>query len=47
MDTENKSHYVDKDSALDILDRAIGFVRNCDNKASIFWEHLASFLQSF
>ena len=36
MDTENKSHYVDKDGALDILDRTIGFVRNCDNKASIF-----------
>ena len=36
MDAENKSHYVDKDSALDILDRTIGFVRNCDNKASIF-----------
>lgn len=27
---------MDKADALDILDRTIDFVRNCDNKASIF-----------
>lgn len=36
MDTKNQSQCVDKADALDILDRTIDFVRNCDNKASIF-----------
>lgn len=36
MDTKNQTQCVDKADALDILDRTIGFVRNCDNKASIF-----------
>lgn len=36
MDTKNQTQCVDKADALDILDRTIDFVRNCDNKASIF-----------
>jgi len=36
MDTKNQSQCMDKADALDILDRTIDFVRNCDNKASIF-----------
>lgn len=36
MDTKNQTQCVDKADALDILDRTIDFVRNCDNKASVF-----------
>ena len=33
---KTKSQTIDKSDAIDILDRTIDFVRNCDNKASIF-----------
>lgn len=36
MEEKIKTQYIDKTEALDILDRTIDFVRNCDNKASIF-----------
>ncbi|MGN0351083.1 MAG: hypothetical protein ACI4ES_05470 [Roseburia sp.] len=36
MEEKDNVQYLNKDDALDILDRTIDFVRNCDNKASIF-----------
>lgn len=32
---ENRRGIIKKDEAIDILDRTIGFIENCDNKASI------------
>lgn len=36
MGAKDKTQHLDKSDALDILDRTIDFIRNCDNKASIF-----------
>lgn len=36
MEGKDKARYLGKSDALDILDRTIDFIRNCDNKASIF-----------
>ena len=36
MEEKDKARHLDKSDALDILDRTIDFIRNCDNKASIF-----------
>lgn len=36
MEEKDKTQRLDKSDALDILDRTIDFIRNCDNKAAIF-----------
>ncbi len=44
MKSTDAKQILDKTDALDILDRTIDFIRNCDNKASIFLGVLGAIL---